>query len=209
MTYEIGTDSILIVRTAADTLKAFHNICPHRGRRLDLDKAQGLHGNDGYEPAEELEEGSAVTSTVHRTGKGSDARVMMKQMQKEFCETVGASPTEVLVDAAERLVDELPEGTRAHEVHSHWLASYKADYAAMGMEWPAITEEQMAEAGLAWHIFPTMSIFQGPVFALCYRVRPFGNDPDNCIYEAVAIERYSKGQEPATVWVYAEPTEEN
>lgn len=171
-------------------------------------RAQGLHGNDGYEAAGQ-KEGSAATTTVHRTGKGSDARIMMAQMQREFWETVGASTTQVLVDAAERLADELPEGTPADEVHQHWLDSCKADYAAMGVEWPDVTEGEMATAGLAWHIFPHTSILQGPVFALYYRVRPFGNDPDKCIYEAVVIERYPEGHEPKTEWVYADPTEEN
>src|SRR5580658_2296993 len=34
ITYEIGDESILIVRTASDKLKAYHNVCAHRGRRL-------------------------------------------------------------------------------------------------------------------------------------------------------------------------------
>ncbi len=34
ITYDIGDDSVLIVRTAPDTIKAYHNVCPHRGRRL-------------------------------------------------------------------------------------------------------------------------------------------------------------------------------
>ena len=34
ITYEVGEDSILIVRTAASAIKAYHNVCPHRGRRL-------------------------------------------------------------------------------------------------------------------------------------------------------------------------------
>jgi hypothetical protein len=50
---------------------------------------------------------------------------------------------------------------------------------------------------------------QGPTFALCYRTRPFGGDPDKCIYEAIAIERFAPGQEPKTEWVHALPTEEN
>jgi phenylpropionate dioxygenase-like ring-hydroxylating dioxygenase large terminal subunit len=171
-------------------------------------KAQGLHGNDGYD-APESHEDSAATTTVHRTGKGADARAMMGQMQREFWETVGASTTEVLVKAAERLVDELPEGTPAAEVHHHWLESCKADYAAMGVEWPEISDDQMAKAGLAWHLFPNMGILQGPTFALYYRTRPFGTDPDKCIYEAVAIERYPEGEAPATEWVFADATEEN
>jgi phenylpropionate dioxygenase-like ring-hydroxylating dioxygenase large terminal subunit len=34
VTYEIADESIVVVRTAPDTLKAFYNVCQHRGRRL-------------------------------------------------------------------------------------------------------------------------------------------------------------------------------
>ena len=34
ITYDIAKDSILIVRTAPDKIKAYHNVCTHRGRRL-------------------------------------------------------------------------------------------------------------------------------------------------------------------------------
>ena len=34
LTYDILDDSVLIVRTAADTIKAYHNVCTHRGRKL-------------------------------------------------------------------------------------------------------------------------------------------------------------------------------
>lgn len=34
ITYNIGHDSILIVRSDETTIKAYHNVCPHRGRRL-------------------------------------------------------------------------------------------------------------------------------------------------------------------------------
>ncbi len=172
-------------------------------------KAQGLHGNDGFDTPDQAAEDSAATTTVHRTGKGADARRMMAQMQREFWETVGAATTQVMVDAAERLVDELPEGTPAAEVHHHWLESCKKDYAALGVKWPDMSDQQMAAAGLAWHIFPNMSILQGPVFALYYRTRPYRTDPNKCIYEAVAIERFTEGGAPATEWQFKEATEEN
>jgi phenylpropionate dioxygenase-like ring-hydroxylating dioxygenase large terminal subunit len=38
--YEIGHESILIVRSAPGTIRAFYNVCPHRGRRL-RDDARG------------------------------------------------------------------------------------------------------------------------------------------------------------------------
>ena len=34
LTYDIGDDSVIVVRSAPDQLRAFHNVCRHRGRRL-------------------------------------------------------------------------------------------------------------------------------------------------------------------------------
>lgn len=343
LTYNIGTDSIIVVRTSADTIKAFHNVCSHRGRQLvdtppdahsacgkrtqfvcgfhgwryDLDgkctfkldepdfknaltegrtrlgevrvdswggwifinmdpnaeplrqylepaashldpfelskmrykwrqwvifdcnwktaieafmepyhvegthtqllkygqyyaysKAHGKHGVSGFDerdPTMKMQQSSTIT----RAGKGADARVSTYELQNEIYETVNhASTTETLVNAAKRLVDELPEGTPPGEVIKHWLARARADDAARGVDWPTITPQQMADAGLAWSVFPNMSILQGITFALCYRARPHGEDPNKCIFESYAIERYPEGQEPKTEWVYAEPTAE-
>src|SRR5256885_4650502 len=46
LTFEILDDSILIVRTAADKIKAYHNVCQHRGRRL-VDTPKGAVGACG------------------------------------------------------------------------------------------------------------------------------------------------------------------
>ena len=46
ITYDISNDSILIVRTGPGTIKAFHNVCPHRGRRL-VDTPKGANGACG------------------------------------------------------------------------------------------------------------------------------------------------------------------
>ncbi len=166
-------------------------------------QALGLHGNDGFDTKTDKGD-SAADTTVHRAAKGEDARVTIAQMQQEFWDTIGASTTMTLVNAARRLVDELPEGTPAAEVHHHWLESAKRDDAERGVVWPEISDEQMAKAGLAQSIFPNMNILPGPTFALYYRVRPYRNDPDKCIYEAVAIDRFPEGQEPKTEWKFAE-----
>jgi phenylpropionate dioxygenase-like ring-hydroxylating dioxygenase large terminal subunit len=343
ITYEIGADSILIVRSAQDKIKAYHNVCPHRGRRLvdtpagqnracgkrqrfvcgfhswtfDLEgkavfvldsqdwkgvlnedrtslseikvdiwggwifinmdrnantlreylepaahildpfqfekmrfkwrqwviydsnwktaleafmepyhvqgthpqllkfgefyaysKAYGRHGVSGFDerdPAMKMKSSSTIT----RAGKGGDARKSIYELQKEIYTTVNnASSTETLVNAAKRLVDELPEGTSPQDTFKHWFASAKADDEARGITWPAISEAQLSEAGLAWHLFPNMAILQGITFALCYRARPYGDDPNKCIFESYALERFPEGQEPKTEWVYAEPTAE-
>ncbi len=343
LTYEIGDDSILIVRTAADKLKAYHNVCPHRGRRLvstppgenracgtkkrfvcgfhswafDLDgknvhvldpqdwkgalneertslsevkvdtwggwifinmdlnceplrqflepaasildafqfdkmrykwrqwviypsnwktaleafmepyhvagthsqllkygqfyaysKAYGMHGVSGFDERDKSLKMSQ-SSSVTRVGAGADPRKSTYELARENYETVNyAASTDTLVNAAKRLVDELPEGTSPQDVIKHWLASARADDAKRGVIWPDISPENMAEAGLAWHFFPNMSVLQGVTFALCYRARPYGDDPNKCIFESYAIERYPEGKEPKTEWVYAEPTPE-
>ena len=171
-------------------------------------KAHGLHGNDGFD-AKEPDQKSGQSESTMRTGKGADPRVSTFALQDELYRTVNqSSTTETLVNAAKRLVDELPEGTPAHEVHEHWLSSARADDAARGVVWPSVTPEQTAAAGLAWHMFPNHSILHGITYALVYRVRPYKGDPDKCIFEAYAIERFPEGEEPKPDWVYAEPTEE-
>ena len=172
-------------------------------------KAYGRHSVSGFD-----QRNSAETTTqggsVSRAGKGDDPRVSTYELARENYTTINYSAsTDTLIAAAARLKDELPEGTPVGEVMAHWMASAKVDDAARGVEWPEISPEIIAEAGLAWSLFPNQNILQGVTFALAYRARPHGNDPDLCIFEAYALERYPDGQEPKTEWVYAEPTEEN
>ncbi|TAK99324.1 MAG: aromatic ring-hydroxylating dioxygenase subunit alpha [Rhodospirillaceae bacterium] len=172
-------------------------------------KAYGIHGVSGFDVRDPALRTRASTSNTRAGGLGTDPRISTYELAHENYETVNHSTTtETLVNAAKRLVDELPEGTPPDEVIKHWLARAKADDAARGVIWPTITPEQMTEAGLAWHLFPNVSILQGVTFALCYRTRPYGDDPNKCIFEAYAIERYPEGKEPKTEWVYAEPTAE-
>ena len=46
LTYDIGDDSVLITRTAPDTIKAFWNVCTHRGRKL-VDTPPGARNAGG------------------------------------------------------------------------------------------------------------------------------------------------------------------
>ena len=62
-----------------------------------------------------------------------------------------------------------------------------------------------AQAGTAWQIFPNFQIGHAVNNMLCYMARPFGNDPDKCIFEAAVYELYPKGQEPQTEWEHTPP----
>jgi phenylpropionate dioxygenase-like ring-hydroxylating dioxygenase large terminal subunit len=169
-------------------------------------RAQGLHGHNGFDERDPSKQ-SAESNTINRAGKGDDARLSIAALQRETWETVNSRTTQTLVDAAQRLKDELPEGTPAGEVVAHWLASARADDAARGVVWPEVTPAQQAAAGSAWHIFPNMTIGQSITNALIYRVRPNRTEPEKCIFEAAVIERFPEGGEPETEWVYADPSD--
>lgn len=178
------------------------------GEYYAYSKAYGIHGVSGFDERDASRKNSQ-SSSVTRAGKGADPRVSTYELIKENYETINYSAaTDTLVNAASRLVDELPEGTPADKVIAHMMASAKADDAARGVTWPEITPEQMSEAGLAWSLFPNQTILQGVTFALCYRTRPYGDDPNKCIFESYALERYPEGEEPETEWVNADPTAE-
>jgi phenylpropionate dioxygenase-like ring-hydroxylating dioxygenase large terminal subunit len=171
-------------------------------------KAYGLHGVSGFDQRDAKHQNSQSGSVV-RAGGGDDPRVSTYELARENYETVNfAGSTETLVNAAKRLVDELPPDVAPGDLVKHWLDRAREDDAARGVIWPTISPENSTEAGLAWSIFPNGTILQGVTFALCYRVRPFGDDPNKCIFEAYALERFPEGEEPKTEWVYAEPTQE-
>ena len=164
----------------------------------------GLHGNNAFAPAKDSS-GSADASTINRAGKGDDPRAATAALQIETWETVNARTTETLVKAAQRLVDELPADTPSPAVVAHWLKSAQADDAARGVLWPEITPEQLAAAGSSWHIFPNMLIAQAQTNALVYRMRPYRDDPEKCIFEGCVIELFPEGEEPVTEWIESDP----
>lgn len=171
-------------------------------------KQYGLHSVSGYDTRDAKFQMSESAGTT-RAGKGDDPRVSTYELIRENYETVNfAASTETLVNAAKRLVDELPEGTSPQDVIAHWMASAKKDDAARGVVWPEIPADIMAESGLAWGLFPNQNILHGVTFALCYRVRPYGDDPNKCVFEAYALERFPEGEEPKTEWVHADASAE-
>ena len=130
-------------------------------------KAQGRHSNIGYDAPKGMDE----TKSKIRLGTG-DPRISTAEMQVYTMEETNATTTQTLVNAAKRLVDELPEGTPADKVLQHWLASARRDDEARGVVWPTIPPDILGQSGTAWQIFPNFQIGQGLTSALCYRRAP-------------------------------------
>ncbi len=133
---------------------------------------------------------------------GRDHRVATAEMMNAIMDGVNSCVTDTIVKAANRLVDELPEGSSAGQVAMHLAAQAEADDAARGVLWPQIDPEHMVDAGHDWHIFPNSVVLHGLTYALCYRARPNGSNPDSCIFDVYVIERYPEGQEPKTEWLH-------
>jgi nitrite reductase/ring-hydroxylating ferredoxin subunit len=322
VTYEIGDESVIVVRSAPDALRAFHNVCQHRGRRLakGCGQAQRLrcpfHGwqwdlegknvhvttkedwggllddqDLGLKPvklstwggfvfinfdpnAESLEswlgeaakildpfeldkmrlrwrkwlimpsnwkialeafnEGYHVSITHHQlaqyggvskfssaangnhamfgmqesntgimganTSKAEvDARKKLADFYNYMKTALDSNMTDTIMHAANRLVDEVPEGTPPGEVVEQLMIKAVTEDAARGVVWPSISVEEYTAAGIDWNIFPNMVMLPMATNCLGYRSRPNGDDPNTCIFEVYQLERFPEGQEPKTV----------
>jgi phenylpropionate dioxygenase-like ring-hydroxylating dioxygenase large terminal subunit len=168
-------------------------------------RAQGKHSNIGYEAPKSMDQNQAGKL---RVGTGADPRLSTAEMQMYTWQKANTNTTQTMVDAAQRLKDELPEGTPAGEVLMHWLKSARADDAARGVVWPVVDPAHVGKSGTAWQIFPNFQIGHAVNNALCYSARPYGDDPNKCIFEAAVYELFPKGQEPKTEWTFSPATEE-
>jgi phenylpropionate dioxygenase-like ring-hydroxylating dioxygenase large terminal subunit len=126
----------------------------------------------------------------------ADMRVGLAHSLNQIWDEVNATTTQTMVDVANALVDELPEGTPALEVQMHLMRRTIEEDAKRGVIWPKIDPAHFAASGNDWHIFPNTVMIHGPTSALCYRARPDGVDPDSCIFEVYTLERFPPGDEP-------------
>jgi len=168
------------------------------GNFVGWGRAQGKHSHIGYDAPKGLDENKAKL----RLGAGSDPRKSTAEMQLYTWEQVNTNTTRTLVDAALRLVDELPEGTPPDKVLKHWLDSARRDDAARGVIWPTVDPVHVGKSGTSWQIFPNFQIGHAVNNMLCYSARPYGYNPDKCIFEAAVYELFPKGKEPKTEWEY-------
>lgn len=164
-----------------------------------ISRAEGLHGYNSFGDSK------AGSNTINRAGKGDDPRMATAALQIETWETVNARTTATMVEAAKRLVDEVEEGASAAEVVAHWMKSARAQDEVRGVIWPDLSVDQLTAAGSSWHVFPNMLIAQAPTNCLIYRMRPYGEDPGKCIFDAAVMELFPKGEEPITEWIHTQP----
>ena len=161
---------------------------------------RGLHSHIGYDAPKGQEEDAAKL----RLGIG-DARISTAEMQNFTWENANTNTTRTLVDVANRLKDDLPEGTPPAEVSKYWLTTARKIDEERGVVWPVVDPQHTAQSGTAWQIFPNQQIGHAVNNMLCYQARPSGDDPNMCIFEGAVYELYPEGEAPATEWEYTRP----
>ncbi|GGC03236.1 (2Fe-2S)-binding protein [Novosphingobium endophyticum] len=158
-------------------------------------RAYGKHAMFGYAPT------ALFGLPSPRLGnQGGDIRHGLYMFNKEIWETLKATSTEEMLAAGKRLM-ELPETATPLEVYIAFAQFHQEEAAKNGRPFPDITGEQLMAAGTDWNIFPNLVFLQQPTNVLFYRARPNGDNPDSCIFEINALERFAPGAEPANVEV--------
>ena len=120
------------------------------------------HGR-GQARGEAVQGGSSALGDIMAT-RDQDARLAAAEYQNNLIATLNAATTQTLVDAANRLVDELPPGTPPDQVSAHFMASAMRDDAARGVPWPKVDLAYLMGSGHDWHLFPNTVISTGAHF---------------------------------------------
>ncbi len=112
-------------------------------------------------------------------------------------EETNATTTKTLVDAAKRLVDELPEGTPADKVLEPLARIGAQRRRGARCDLAASIPQTSGQSGTAWQIFPNFQIGQGLTTALCYSARPDRLQPRQVHLRSVVLRAVSERRRAA------------
>ncbi|MFC5463099.1 aromatic ring-hydroxylating oxygenase subunit alpha [Massilia niabensis] len=99
--------------------------------------------------------------------------------------------------ATQRLRTEVEATAEPAEVLAKWMQFLGEAAAEDGVEFPSeLTPEYIEASGFDWHVFPNTIFLHSVDGVLWYRARPNGQDPNSCIFDVWALERYAPGKEP-------------
>jgi hypothetical protein len=145
-------------------------------------------------------------SRILKTQPKKDIRGPILEFMRQNAMDIGSVFSERDLTAAARILKELPEDVSLMDANAAVMEKRVEAAVASGAGWPEMTMEQMMEGGALWHIFPNLIVLTGPTASLWYRVLPHGkgDDPERCVFEIYALERYPDGYSPNVVKHYYE-----
>ena len=178
-------------------IETYHALIIHPQNRkfssgLGWARGEGLHSCIGTLGRE----GGASVGTSVDGSMAKDHRKIVIYTLNLFNDTMGALTTNTQLAAADKLLDVLPETATPAEVSTKLTELARAMDRERGVIWPEVSAEHIRDTGFNWHAFPNSLIEPGLDCGLGIRVRPNGYNPDSCIFEVFALERFPEGEEP-------------
>jgi phenylpropionate dioxygenase-like ring-hydroxylating dioxygenase large terminal subunit len=158
----------------------------------------GLHSNLYWQlPADgQFKSRFGPADRLHRP-TDPDHRKYVLAYHKEILEQLGAQTTPRTYAALQRLLTEVPADASPQEVLQKARQFQREAAEADQAGWPNVTEQDMADSGFNWHVFPNF-VFQHLAIdgLLAYRARPNGTDPHSCVFDVWSLMRFAPGAQP-------------
>jgi phenylpropionate dioxygenase-like ring-hydroxylating dioxygenase large terminal subunit len=141
-----------------------------------------------------------LPSAKVESGRWSEVRTLQELLyyqSLEIYETLFALVMEPLMHAITRVKNETQPDAPPEEVFGKLWDWHKEELEKAGLRWPEkLTPEELADAGTGWHMFPNTVMLPAVDGVLWYRMRPYGDDPDQCIFDIWCLRPYKSGNEP-------------
>lgn len=126
--YEIGDQAVLLVRVDADTIKAYHNACPHRGTALaecsgTFDKNRIICPFHGWRWNLEGQNEFVLERQEFRSGELRDSDVALREVKLELFAGfifINFDPNPVPFDEFIAPVREVIENLAIGDMHHYW-----------------------------------------------------------------------------------------
>lgn len=146
---------------------------------------------------------SAGAPGTQNLGKvGSDPRfpdmiAVIEHREEERARLLNALNSEYGLAATRRLRNEIAADAPAAEIVKKYRELHREEMEAAGAKWPSrLTPDDMARAGIDWHIFPNFLFLPSVDGALVYRARPDPINPESSFYDIWWIARFPEGKAP-------------
>jgi nitrite reductase/ring-hydroxylating ferredoxin subunit len=192
-------------------LRIDHRACQLESRRRGFQR--GLpRGRDAHRPDRLLDDAFAdrrarpphdVLHAVRHDAAGAQERPMgqPRNVARVPVPAVARVARQVARDGArpghargERVRAECPPDATLEQVVIAYFRFQREELEKTGAEWPEkLTLEEVFKAGTGWHIFPNTIMLPTVNGVLWYRMRPYGSNPDQCIFDIWCLERVPKG----------------
>jgi phenylpropionate dioxygenase-like ring-hydroxylating dioxygenase large terminal subunit len=122
---------------------------------------------------------------------------LLYYQSKEIHETLFSLVMDPLMAAMTRMRAETKADASPEEIFAKLWDLHKEELKKAGLRWPEkLTPQELGNAGTGWHIFPNSVMLPAVDGVLWYRMRPYGEDPDKCIFDIWCLRPYEPGTEP-------------